>query len=1420
MQRHSFRSARLAALVVGSAALSLSGAAHAQVAGTSSRPLPDVLLLVDNSGSMERMPNNKLPGEDPGTLCDHGVMSEPNRWGMLLQALTGNIQPFFSCAARPRGATEPFAQIYKINNQPPYDVGYAIPYHQPTSGNSPANACAITPWHLPGASSPNGVGPNGLGAGGLATDFPDNALASVLYNSINNGLIATDASGLSRCTFEQTNDGQLDVARDFARFALMMFDSDTSGFTGVTTSGSNTYIDIANPFTGTWSYHRRSTSADYNTRTCIATDADCPVTVFPEIGWTRGRPTTAPPCPFTPQEVGARNRGAPPWEGRLVPFPDPDANLYELGAQNEHVQQVLLASRPWGATPIDGMLDDARTFLWDDPAGPRSDPYGCRDKYIVLLTDGAPNLDLRGAGGCAGTDCPYERGSVIANDMFTATDPLKKVTTFVIGFSVNGVAGGPAEGLPTGVTSCKGWFDQVAASASSDHDAALAMQAACTPPPTEGTTGYACCKLNELALAGSETSAFFAESQADIVLAFGRIMANIIRSASTKTIPVMSPSTRFSASATAASPTAVAGQFHGTFIPSSQRPWSGEIDRTRFVCKNDPITGKLASLPDDSQLASKGDFMSENLAKQTEDNARFFLSVVAGDAGDTSIDSSASVRPYANAGTPSSTGADPITKPGGGAPTYGGTEVAMPAPLSFPPAWPAALGITEHTCKRGRAVQTGGRIDRGTTLIPALDGAAGPAECTSVVWGFATAVPTPLSFRGYDFNVRCRTSESEPGKCSISGDSCVPHALPATCPSGEVCVARCAALGAVYHANPAIVPPPQSLLREDGFRDYQANRAARRTVLYAATTDGILHAFKALDEGGTDAKHELWAFVPPAVLPRLASNYPGGNQILLDGTPVVRETVWDRPAAGTQAASQWHSTLVAGIGTTGGYYALNVTDADCGGDCTANHQTPTSNDIAQVSTSGDTGSAAMRGPHFLWQLTDVPQASATDPAKEIRRSTIGNTPMVALFGKHTSTPAVGTVVIRDAADVDRQVGIAILPGGYDEPPITGQTCPRRAKPTTPDESGADYSDRTPRTDVRRWARGDCTQPVPGRGVTVVRLDNGEIIAHFGRANQDVPALIGASLKMIDTPLDSPMVGTPVVFPDQVGVPIQKAFIGDADGTLWRIDFTSTDPRRWRMNLFSDLYAVTTAATPGLAGHPIQVPPVLSLDESGSLIINVATGDQESMVASSDTNYVFSIREVRDASSFPKASTLWWQVLPNSERVTGPMTVFDRILYFASYQPRQPATGSAICTGLGLTKLWGLHYTAPFTDGDPTSGGRPEWCQDTDIDSVTGLCAPGASKVANVIPVDSIGQPISDIIPGVTLTASSACSEDAATDEYGNMGYQSVASSSYSLTFGITRPGGAGRNTQADRKSVSRPLPKQATKVDSWALVLQ
>jgi type IV pilus assembly protein PilY1 len=171
----------------------------------------------------------------------------------------------------------------------------------------------------------------------------------------------------------------LDVFKDKIRFGLMTFDTHPDPGTGLVDG----LLDHQDGVEGTWSY--------YLGDAVTGRPAECLVD--------------------QPMEVGARNAAAPPWEGRMVAFGAPNAPGSALSQRNQYIQDVLLATRPYGATPIAGMLQDAKEFLWNDSTkdpldsssapedfGPRNDPFTkvaeCRRNIIILLSDGDPKLDL------------------------------------------------------------------------------------------------------------------------------------------------------------------------------------------------------------------------------------------------------------------------------------------------------------------------------------------------------------------------------------------------------------------------------------------------------------------------------------------------------------------------------------------------------------------------------------------------------------------------------------------------------------------------------------------------------------------------------------------------------------------------------------------------------------------------------------------------------------------------------------------------------------------------------------------------------------------------------------------------------------------------------------------------------------------
>jgi type IV pilus assembly protein PilY1 len=284
---------------------------------------------------------------------------------------------------------------------------------------------------------------------------------------------------------------------------------------------------------------------------------------------------------------------------------------------------------------------------------------------------------------------------------------------------------------------------------------------------------------------------------------------------------------------------------------------------------------------------------------------------------------------------------------------------------------------------------------------------------------------------------------------------------------------------------------------------------------------------------------------------------------------------------------------------------------------------------------------------------------------------------------------------------DKEIGVAILPGGSDVPkPKFLAPCDRitRTHPAQPADSAFSF-----RLNVRCWSQdviadSDSTpglnaKPVAGRSLSVVRLDTGEILRTFMRKADVHPNLFTTSWytkRVTDTPLDSPMTGQPAVYPADVGAIAQKVFIGDADGTLWRMDLTNPNPDNWKVELFLDAYGNernVSGTTQYKMSQPVIVQPVVAPMDDGSLMVGVATGEQESITAATGvSHYVYALRD--DAPS-NRAQVSWFQRWTGGERVTGPMAVFDKIFYWATFKP---SSAAAVCDDTNsLGYIWGHDF---------------------------------------------------------------------------------------------------------------------------------
>lgn len=1229
-------------------ALALSPAKARAQADISPAP-PNVLLLVDTSGSMDYKTNsNAFPVCRYNGTTNTGQASERSRWIELVEVLTGSINNY-DCQKLDR-VSAGFQSEYALNGGPPYDYLYANPYNRAAS-----NGCV--------------AGPGTLDAINKAL-FPPTAIKFHPFDNT-----------AGSCVFNQTNDGVLDAFASDVRFGLMTFDTDPKP---------------AKDMSGLWSYFLNA----------------------PRQGEPLGCTTPQD------QEVGVRNTDAPPWEGRAVGFGNPALGSTDFKTRNDMIQKVLLATRPYGATPIAAMLDDARTYFVsdnsDDPLdssfkfGPQNDPAAqCRGKSIILLSDGQPNMDLRPY--CEPAGCPYSKPEDIAQDLKS-----RGIEIYVIGFAlgkplVNGVpkdcsAINPNDTSPT--ADCKLYASDPA------------MQA--------------CCSLNRIAQAGGHvptsgddsdwTHAHFADDRATLRKALSDAIGGNLQT-TTRTPWVNASGPGFFNQSTDPD-FARAYRLSAPFKPGKlDKPWIGELNRARYVCTSEgggPLKAKLL----DKLEPEKGDAFVGNVNKAGPGNRKIFT--VLGNGGVAPVKSDVSMRPNLPVGVIDGVG------------NYSGTlnTTAYNSSGFVAAVAPEAIKVDDTSC------------DSSTENLDA-------AACRNRILNWLVGIDNGTKFS------RCAVGEG----CNLVGD--------------------------IYHSIPRAVPGrPAQFLNDATYQKFIQDQANRPSMIYASSNDGFLHAFKlgplskddlTIPVTSDTPSNELWTFVPPGVLPGLPTYYPGTHQLLLDGTPAIKEVVATKDetqpvykyklmrtlAQAQNATNLWRTILVQSYGSQRpGYFALDITDPML-----------------------DAG-----GPKFLWQLT-------TDSA--------GN----QLFGIGGATPLITTVYLDGA-----EVAVAVLPGGYGSPGTdnangNNKGCAR----------GKDYSTGwpdgvpPPRSNVKCYSG----TAVMARSLTVVRLDTGEILRTFRQKATEVPGLISTIVK--ESPIDSPMTGTPVAFPPDVAGVADRVFIGDQDGALWRLNLASEKGKidDWSLDLFFDGFPKDTFSQDQAwrRGQPIIGAPVMSVNDLGQITLAFSTGDQEAIGAEPGMkNFVWSLTEEPSSDRkqlYPKVN--WSLDLTpennwSGDRVVGDIVLFNSNLYFTTVGPDN--TGDACSSGSG--KVWGMDYVNP----KKTAG-------------TGGVLAGPFQRRADVttegyIPATTLlgGNPHA-YLSGVALAQEPSCEAPGLINDPGYSGYGTTSAAATSPgKFQLIIPTGSVTSTAkgsdtsviksggANAVAIDLPSPSVALVVDSWAAIVE
>lgn len=328
-------------------------------------------------------------------------------------------------------------------------------------------------------------------------------------------------------TTGQLQDGILDSYVDRVKFGLMTFD------------GVGTLVPSANPFLPS-----DVTTANYTLAIARMNGSDGMFSYGRNVAY------NFPGCVEYTMNNGARSASAT--AGGLVSVGNDAADFRAINGQ---IQTQLLATRPYGGTPIAGMLDDAKFWLETNPdvANPVTvaggDPfYQCRSRYLLLLTDGYPDSDKRtGTVNCeqAGGRCPYDRAENLANTLCqvnTTTGKCEGATRLVDGIFVVGLSVSD----PVNVA-----------------------------------------QLNLIAQRGGTTSALLATDRATLLSSLASALDRAATGVTTRTSPA------FASGSSAGTQLEFATGF---VVGSPTTPWRGILDRRRYVCNSTTLLPEAQTL--------------------------------------------------------------------------------------------------------------------------------------------------------------------------------------------------------------------------------------------------------------------------------------------------------------------------------------------------------------------------------------------------------------------------------------------------------------------------------------------------------------------------------------------------------------------------------------------------------------------------------------------------------------------------------------------------------------------------------------------------------------------------------------------------------------------------------------------------------
>ncbi len=477
-------------------------------------------------------------------------------------------------------------------------------------------------------------------------------------------------------------------------------------------------------------------------------------------------------------------------------------------------------------------------------------------------------------------------------------------------------------------------------------------------------------------------------------------------------------------------------------------------------------------------------------------------------------------------------------------------------------------------------------------------------------------------------------------------------------------------LGAPSRAQPALLEPAARLpIRDPSFRTYATTTvpsngqysvynppgsSLRPTMLFVATHDGLLHAFRTDEDPTITTKDlqiagdEMWAFLPRFSLTRISQmklvTSPDASYL---NAPITAQHVLlqrDVSAGATIAstAQNWRAVVIVGAGEAGsGYAALDVTSPD--------------------------------DPQVLWEITpDHHCFGAVAVGVQFGPQCMATTKFQGM-GRSTARPVITTLYYTDATGVTAERAVVVLPFGK-----------------APSESAA----------VNLGVEG-----VGDRGVYILDMENGDILRTF--TTNDL-ITTGSPFPINDKTQLGRFWTEAACFNNAAGQVTTRCFLGDSKGMLWRLDLSALLPTDWNLRYFFDFYN-GPSLPPGFQWDllspnrmPITSPPSLSTLQNGTLAVVAGSGNGDLDTNLTARDVVLSLTETftvaADGTANPPSGVVnWMKMLDQGERFIGPPLIFAYYAYWASYVVAQ----NGLCQ-LGDARLWGVRYDRAQSVSDLTN----------------------------------------------------------------------------------------------------------------------